>query len=190
MQIDLQHFAFSAWLITGIYWLILSFTSKRVSRREPWHSRFMHLTVAATAFWLLAGAGPAACVLTGRFLPDEDWVGFTGAVLTILGCALAIWARTCLGANWSAVVSVRQEHELIRRGPYSLMRHPIYSGFLLAALGTAISNGEYRGLLAIYLLFVALLAKACAEEQAMFEQFGAEYLQYSMRVKRFVPFVL
>ena len=190
MYFDLHRFVSTVWTLTGIYWLILSFTTKRTSRREPWHNRLLHLTLMSIAFSLLTGFVPLSGVLAQRFVPDAEWVEFTGATLTTLGCLLAVWARSCLGSNWSAIVSVRQNHQLILRGPYALMRHPIYSGFLLAILGSAISLGELRGLLAFYLLFVGWLAKACAEEQAMSQQFGAEYLQYAMRVKRFVPFVL
>ena len=144
---DLQSFVSSVWTLTGIYWLISSFTVKPAARREPWHSRLLHLALMVIAFYLLSGTGSLEGFLTRRFLPAEDWVEITGAILVTFGCAFAVWARASLGRNWSAVVSVRENHQLIRRGPYSLVRHPIYSGFLLAVLGAAIMRGEIGRLL-------------------------------------------
>jgi protein-S-isoprenylcysteine O-methyltransferase Ste14 len=190
MHFDIHHFVSSVWLVTGLYWLALAFTTKKTARRENWQSRILHLILMGIAFSLLAGKTFPPGPFTRRFLPDEDWTIWIGAALITVGCALAIWARSCIGSNWSAIVSVRENHELIRSGPYSLMRHPIYSGFLLAILGAAIQCGEIRGLIAFCLLFTGWLAKACAEEQAMYEQFGSAYLEYSRHVKRFVPFVL
>jgi protein-S-isoprenylcysteine O-methyltransferase Ste14 len=190
MPFDLHRFVSSVWLLTGLYWLVLSFSSKRTARREPIHSRLLHLMLMAIAFSLLGRLGPSEGWLARRILPGEDWIVWTGAVLSTLGCAFAVWARSTIGSNWSAIVSVRENHELIRRGPYSIVRHPIYSGLLLASLCVAIMGGEIRQFVGVCLLFAGWLAKAATEERAMSQQFGAEYLRYASQVKRFVPFVL
>jgi protein-S-isoprenylcysteine O-methyltransferase Ste14 len=85
---------------------------------------------------------------------------------------------------------VKRDHQLVLRGPYVLVRHPIYSGLLLGMLGTAITAGEVRGLVGFAILFYAWLAKSRVEEAFMTEQFGMQYTQYRQRVKAIIPFVL
>ena len=103
---------------------------------------------------------------------------------------LAVCSRVFLGRNWSAMVTIKQDHEIIRRGPYALVRHPMYSGFLLAVLGTALAVGEVRGLLALGFVFLGLWLKLRTEEQFLTEQFGAQYIQYQRESKALIPFVL
>jgi protein-S-isoprenylcysteine O-methyltransferase Ste14 len=103
---------------------------------------------------------------------------------------LAVWARVFLGANWSATVTIKQDHEIIRNGPYALVRHPIYSGFLLGMLGTAIAIGEVRGLIAWGLAFLGWWLKLQTEERFLLEQFGTQYLKYRKETKALIPFVL
>jgi protein-S-isoprenylcysteine O-methyltransferase Ste14 len=130
-------------------------------------------------------AGP----LDRRFVPDSAAVAWAGLALTAAGCAFAIWARLLLGGNWSASVTVKQDHQLMRRGPYAIVRHPIYSGFLLGLAGTALALGEWRGIAGLALAFIGWLTKSRTEEAFMTAQFGAGYTEYQRRVKALVPFV-
>ena len=107
---------------------------------------------------------------------------------TITGVAFAIWARVTLGRNWSGMVTVKQDHELIRRGPYALVRHPIYTGIAFAAAGTVIFYGEIIGLLFMVAMLSVMLHKMIIEERFMTEQFGSAYTDYKNRTKAFVPF--
>ena len=102
----------------------------------------------------------------------------------------AIWARNVLGRNWSGIVTLKQDHELIRTGPYRYVRHPIYTGLLIAFAGSAIARGEWRGLLALAIAFVALWRKLKLEEQWMIETFGDAYRRYRDEVRALIPFVL
>lgn len=95
-----------------------------------------------------------------------------------------------LGANWSVAVQLKHEHELIERGPYRWMRHPIYSGLLLAFLGTAVLIGELRGLVALVIVAASFWYKLRLEEKWLGEQFGAAYVDYVRRVKALVPGLL
>jgi protein-S-isoprenylcysteine O-methyltransferase Ste14 len=117
-------------------------------------------------------------------------MAFAGLALTIGGVGVAAWARLLLGANWSAAITIKQDHQIIRRGPYALVRHPIYSGGLLALLGTAIAFGELRGLAGFTLVFSAWWMKSRLEESFLESQFGASYAQYKREVKGLIPFVL
>jgi protein-S-isoprenylcysteine O-methyltransferase Ste14 len=103
--------------------------------------------------------------------------GGAGTALTYLGVAFAIWARWSLGRNWSAEVSLKTDHQLVSSGPYAYVRHPIYSGLLLAVIGTAVVIGEWRGLLAILITAVGHVLKAKREEALMTSAFGDQYRQ-------------
>jgi protein-S-isoprenylcysteine O-methyltransferase Ste14 len=115
---------------------------------------------------------------------------WTGLVLTALGIGFTIWARLWIGGNWSGTITIKEEHELIQNGPYAIVRHPIYSGFLMALLGTAIVQGEVRALLGFPLAVLGWGLKLRMEESFMTQQFGSAYLDYKRRVKALVPFVV
>jgi protein-S-isoprenylcysteine O-methyltransferase Ste14 len=123
-------------------------------------------------------------------LPDSPAIAFAGLALTIAGVGVAVWARLLLGANWSAAITIKRGHQIIRRGPYAVVRHPIYSGGLLALLGTTIGFGELRGLAGFALVFIAWWMKSRLEESSLEGQFGASYTQYKREVKGLIPFVL
>ena len=125
-----------------------------------------------------------------RFLPEADWIRALGCGLALAGAVLACWARKTLGDNWSVAVQLKAGHELVERGPYRWMRHPIYSGRLHAFLGTAVLIGEGRGLAALAIVFVSFWFKLRLEERWLGEQFGPAYAGYRARVKALVPGVL
>jgi protein-S-isoprenylcysteine O-methyltransferase Ste14 len=128
-------------------------------------------------------------VLSSRILPNDVWIAWTGLCLVIAGAAVAIWSRTMLGSNWSGTVTLKHDHELVRSGPYALVRHPIYSGLLLAVLGTALALGEVRGLVAFALAFIGWGVKSAIEERFLVDHFDGAYVRYQSEVKRLVPFV-
>jgi protein-S-isoprenylcysteine O-methyltransferase Ste14 len=180
----------SVWIIVGLVWLAASASLKSVAREEPWGSRLFHILGITVAFFLLFDSHLPIPVLNRPFVPDTPAVWWIGFALAVAGAAIAIWARLLLGANWSATVTVKQDHELMRTGPYAVVRHPIYSGFLLAMLGTAIAFGEVRGLFAFVIALIAWRAKSLIEERFMLDQFGEKYARYKREVKALIPFVL
>jgi protein-S-isoprenylcysteine O-methyltransferase Ste14 len=103
------------------------------------------------------------------------------------GLAYSIWARHYLGRNWSGIVTVKQDHELVRDGPYRHVRHPIYSGILLGFVGSAIARDEWRGVLAIAIAYLALWRKLRLEERWMIERFGDAYRRFQREVPALVP---
>ena len=110
--------------------------------------------------------------------------------LTAAGLLFAVWARQYLGSNWSGTVSIKKDHQLITNGPYALVRHPIYTGVLLALVGSAMAIGEWRAVLAFALASLALWRKLRLEEDLMHQQFGETYQAYCRRVPALIPFVL
>ena len=179
------------WSCWGVYWLVSAVGNKRIAKRESALSRLMHLGPLVVAFVLVASPRLSLSLLSQRFLPEAQWrVWFwLGALITAAGLLLAVWARVHLGRNWSASVTVKEQHEHITSGPYGLVRHPIYAGLLLGFLGTALAIGEWRGLLALFIVFASLWPKLRREERFMDEQFGDAYASYKRRVSALIPFV-
>lgn len=180
----------AAWITFCAYWLIMAFSVKRTVKRQSLSSRALHIAVGVLTYMLLFTDRLAWGPLAWRFVPDSRAWAMAGVVLTWAGAALAIWARAILGGNWSATVTVKQDHNLVRSGPYSAVRHPIYSGLLLAGLGTALAIGEAHSLLAVAIGLLGFRAKSRLEERFMIEQFGREYEEYRQHSWALVPFVL
>lgn len=141
---------------------------------------------------LLLGPGPwfGQSLLREQFVPHTTLVYSLGLALAVLGAALAIYSRWLLGKNWSATVQLKQNHELITAGPYGFVRHPIYSGLLLLFLGNALMVGDWRGLLAVAIVFASFWRKLRIEEAWLSERFGEQYRSYQARTKALVPAVL
>ena len=108
----------------------------------------------------IARAGPPLSWLFARFIPFYPGVVWIGAPLVLAGTLFAFWARFRLAGNWSSGVVLKQDHELIRSGPYRFVRHPIYTGALLAVAGTACAIGQWRGILGLLLSFTAFGTRA------------------------------
>ena len=119
--------------------------------------------------------------------PPAAWVGWTGFVLCVVGLAFAVWARVQIGRFWSGTVALKAEHALIRGGPYAMTRHPIYSGLLLALLGTAITRDTQAAFLGLPFLFAGLFVKSKQEERLLLDRFGPEYEKYRTEVPALIP---
>ena len=178
-----------AWITLGVVWLVGAFVTKPVERIQTRSSRFTHTLVFVVAALLMVRAPLHFGALSRRFVPRSLIVGYTGLALTIAGLAFAIWARFYLGRNWSARVTIKKDHELVRTGPYAIVRHPIYSGFIFALAGTVLGFGEIRALLGFVVAIVGIVLKSRLEEEFMSEQFGEEYSRYRQNVKSLIPFV-
>ena len=176
------------WVGFIVLWISAALVQKRTVRRESVASRLSYVSVAVAAVLLMAYPRLSVGLLSRSFVPATLSYAFFGLGLTIAGFAFAIWARVHLGRNWSGTVTIKKDHELIRGGPYGIVRHPIYTGALLALLGTSIIFGETRWLLGFGLAVLALRLKSLREERFMTEQFGAEYADYRRKVKALIPF--
>jgi protein-S-isoprenylcysteine O-methyltransferase len=178
-----------AWLLLGAVWLLGSLTNKATAKMQSATSRFIQAIPVILAFFLSFDSDTAVGPLAWRFVPATPTWLYMGAAFTVAGILVAIWARFFLGRNWSAVVTLKRDHQLVRLGPYQLVRHPIYSGLLLALLGTALFHGQLRGLLAVILALAAWKFKSLQEESFMLQEFGGEYARYMQEVKGLIPFV-
>jgi protein-S-isoprenylcysteine O-methyltransferase Ste14 len=175
------------WTVFAVTWIVMALRTKPVEHRESISSRLSYMLFVLAAFYLVFGKNITQPWLRIHLFepgPISDW---KGVAVTAAGIGFAIWARLYLGGNWSGTVTVKVNHELVRTGPYRLVRHPIYTGLILALLGTALLLGRVRGLIAILLLYVGFKIKSKIEEQAMINTFGAEYHEYSRNTGAIVP---
>lgn len=189
MQPDLHLYAGAAWITIGVVWLVTAVSAKRAERSQTGISRVTQFVVATVGFTLVFGSRRLGS-LNRQFLPDSVMLAYLGLAITVAGIGFAMWARLLLGGNWSAVVTIKEGHNFVRKGPYNIVRHPIYSGGLFALIGTALVIAEWRCLIGILLVFLAWWSKLRLEEQFLREQFGAEYVAYQREVKALIPFVL
>jgi protein-S-isoprenylcysteine O-methyltransferase Ste14 len=176
------------WLSWVAYWWLASRTAKSSERREPLGSRLQHVLPLLLAVWLLWAERVPGSLLNERLFPWAPWEFWVAAFVTAAGMMFSVWARVHLGSNWSGIVTIKQDHELIDSGPYALVRHPIYTGLLLAIVGSAMARGEWRSVLAILIAWWALWRKLRLEERWMGERFGEQYAAYRQRVPALVPF--
>jgi protein-S-isoprenylcysteine O-methyltransferase Ste14 len=175
------------WLCFVLYWLACSWGNKRAVRKLSPGFRILPILCFFGLFALFAShPGFFRQQLYARTAAVET----TGIVLCMLGVAFAIWARNVLGQNWSGIPQIKEGHELIQAGPYRLVRHPIYTGILLAMFGTGFGFGRVQSLVLFLFCFAALWLKLKVEESLMSQQFPEAYPQYRNRTKALIPYLL
>ena len=122
--------------------------------------------------------------------PHSLALDVAGLAVTVLGAVFAIWSRVTLGRNWSSVPQVKAQHQLVVKGPYRIVRHPIYTGLILAVAGTGLAQNKGIWLVMVVLIFASYLLKIRVEERLMMETFPEEYPEYRRRVKALIPGIL
>ena len=179
--------ALVCWWLLMLVWLILAFSIKRGKQQETNFERLLHMVPVAVGFWLLFANKPPVPWLNLSRLPQEPNVWLAGLLLTMLGVGISIWERLSLGTNWSSSVTLKSGHELIRRGLYRWIRHPIYTGILLAMVGTALIRGNLRALLGVLVVLASFYFKARREERFLKQEFGAGFDEHARQTGMFLP---
>lgn len=178
---------FVLWVVFWIYWFSSAFGSKRNAPgsllKRPLGIRLITLAVLILLILLHVPLASRHNLDTTNAVSET--VGF---VVYLLGLALAIWARLNLGRNWGMPMTLKDDPELVTSGPYKYIRHPIYSGILLAILGTAVAVNLFW--LYVFIgISVYFIYSATVEEKIMEKQFPAKYLAYKKKSKMLVPFI-
>jgi len=177
------------WLAWLLLWLALAFFSKSTKRRESRGERLQHVLPIALACLLLFGDRIGAW-LAWRMFPENATLLAACLAVTAAGLVFSFWPRLALGSNWSGEVTIKAGHELVRKGPYRRIRHPIYTGLLAAFLATAVLQGRLSGLLAFLLVAAAIYGKARREERFLEQEFGEGFAEHRRHTGMFLPRLL
>lgn len=175
------------WLTFWVLWLLAALRTKRAAEKVDLTRRLYYTIPVLLGYYCMFSTGISIPWLQKRILPRTPELAIAAIAITVTGLAFAVWARVHLGQNWSSAPTIKESHQLIRSGPYGLVRHPIYSGILLAMAGTLLANGRVRGALAVLLCWFGWLIKLQMEEQFMKRAFGAEYDDYCRTTGALLP---
>jgi protein-S-isoprenylcysteine O-methyltransferase Ste14 len=187
-QVATTKFVIGCWLVFVATWIVAAFWAKRTRAQQPLADRLWYLALTVVAAVLLNGS--VRIIHWNRaVLPHTLATGILGDFLALVGLFIAIWARVTLGGNWSARVALKEDHQLIQRGPYRVVRHPIYSGLLLMILGTAVLAGQVSGFVALGICFGGFWVKL-RQEEALLTAHLPGYSEYVRRTKALLPFIL
>lgn len=176
-----------AWLIFLLYWAVSAAGTKPSVKRESILGRAPQMFLVVLGALLIFRSETPVDILHQRFIPQSHRLANSGVLLTWLGIATAIWARYHIGQYWSERVTLKEDHQLIRTGPYARMRHPIYSGIAFALLGTALVIGEWRALIGVCLITFTHVLKARKEEAWLTARFGGAYADYRRETGFLLP---
>lgn len=170
-------------------WLIIEYPYLRRYKIKPakdWDRNSAKL-------WDIANAvEPVGMILgfsnIGRIQTGNDFIGILGLGMLLAGIAMR-WTAVCtLGKYFTGTVLIKDDHRLVRSGLYKHLRHPAYTGTLVAHLGLGLSFSNWFSIaLSFAPYFVAALYRMHVEEHALIEAFGEEYLEYSRGTKRLIP---
>ena len=183
--------AHSPFLLAGIlgfvafslYWEIAAKNAAPAKSSESKGSRAVHVFLVNAA--VLLEIAPIRGL--GRFLPASSLIMTAGLAVEAVGLFLTIWARRHLGRNWSGEITIKVDHQLIRSGPYKLLRHPIYTGLLTMYAGIAIVTGEWLAIIGFAMVAFAYWRKIRLEEANLKVAFGAEYDAYRRATWALLP---
>ena len=172
------------WIGFILYWSAAAKGASAARTSESASSRALHQNLLNISLLLLFLRVPG---LTGRWLPSGAGPVLAGLALHAGSALLAVWARRHLGRHWSGAITAKVDHELVRTGPYRLVRHPIYGAMLGMYLGTALVSGEWHAVLALAMVTAAYARKVRLEERHLRQVFGEEYDRYRVMSWAVIP---
>jgi protein-S-isoprenylcysteine O-methyltransferase Ste14 len=187
MTIDPAAVVATLWAIWLAGWLLAAAVSARTVARQTVAARLAHAVFVWAGAILLFPQSAGRGALWRRLVPADVRVAWFGAAIVVAGLACTVWARVHLGRLWSAIVTVKAEHTVVRTGPYAYVRHPIYTGLIAALSGTALVRNTVAGLLGLALLVAGFILKVRQEEALLTMHLGDAYRAYRHDVPALVP---
>ena len=176
------------WLAWAVSWVAASVWSSRAEKRPALGKELWYRLVLAAGGLIFAV--PSSRPGQIRLWPLMNLPSVWGCIaVATLGFAFTWWARVYLGDLWSGWVTKKADHHIVDSGPYGIVRHPIYTGLLLAVLATMVAKGTVFGLIGSLVIALGIWMKARLEEQFLRGELGSEaYDSYRRRVPMLVPF--
>ena len=180
----IEYVIYSLWVVFWLAWLLAALTAKRAAQSRM--GQFVGLRVAIFVIVILV---LRSGVFKGHHaIVSSPVLQGVGMALFLTGLGLAVWARVYLGRNWGTPMSEKVDAELVTTGPYRYIRNPIYSGIILAAIGTAVAVSWYW-LVAVVLMGAYFIYSATVEEHTMERLFPNNYPEYKRSTKMLIPFI-
>ena len=177
------------WIALIVVWVVGALRTKRTIQSQSSASQLLYTAILIAGVYLIFAKQSGIPWLDHQLYPVTVPIALVGLLAVLMGVAFSVWARLMLGGNWSNRVTVKENHTLVRTGPYRIVRHPIYSGILLGMLGSALQRGGIRCFVGVLICGFSFWLKTRAEERFMVQSFGEQYLQYRHRVKALAPFI-
>jgi protein-S-isoprenylcysteine O-methyltransferase Ste14 len=177
------------WIALIVVWVVGALRTKRTIQSQSSASQLLYTAILIAGVYLIFANQSGIPWLDHQLYPVTVPIALVGLLAVLMGVAFSVWARLMLGGNWSNRVTVKENHTLVRTGPYRIVRHPIYSGILLGMLGSALQRGGIRCFVGVLICGFSFWLKTRAEERFMVQSFGEQYLQYRHRVKALAPFI-
>lgn len=178
----------TSWIILWLLWLITSFFQKRSKEKPPLLARMFYSGLFAISIFLLLFSS-RIYILNYIIIYVSTLVNILAIIFSISGLIICIYSRIILGSNWSKDVMIKKDHQLITKGPYKYIRHPIYTGLLMLYLGTMLAIGNVGSVLGFIILAFSFYLKANEEENLMIKNFGERYILYQRETKKFLPYL-
>lgn len=178
------YLTFGLWGVMAFYWIIQTKINSQANFTSE-ISSLVKLIISAFVVYV-----PISGWLVKELYIANTWMKISGVILCGIGVLFMIWARHVLGKNWSGKVMIQKEHSLIQEAPYNIVRHPQYSGFLLALFGTALILGQAFSFIWFVFLAISIIIKSKQEDRILMKEFPNEYPSYKIKVKMIIPFIL
>ena len=184
-----QEAIFYLWDVWFASWLLAALWADRATGRPGVGAQALHWAITIAGFYLLMGIPSQEPDGPGRVWNLGGQLGWAPFAVAVAGLAFTWWARLYLGRLWSGSVSRKADHRVVDTGPYGLVRHPIYTGLIVATSATAVLRGTIVALAGAALIALGFWIKARLEERFLRQELGAEtYDAYRRRVPMLVPF--
>jgi protein-S-isoprenylcysteine O-methyltransferase Ste14 len=177
------HIIFFSWIIFLVYWMVSAQGVKRDAYKESVRWRYVGIAIV-----LIVIFGSGVPFFHFPVVPQGIVMSVIAAIFCVIGLSIAIWARMYLGGNWSSHPALKEDHELVTSGPYRFVRHPIYAGVILAAIGSMLVSGV-AWVVALLFFCAMFISRVKVEERLMTQQFPNQYPAYKEKTKAIVPFL-